>query len=123
MHHGIIPAKMIEVSQKPLRTARIVSDGNCFFRCIAMILTGSQEYHEEMRLLIITYMTSNSSNETLSSLLPQNQSMQTYIMQSKMQFLGEWATDLEITAARVRVRVRVRVEYKNICMELYWNDL
>ena len=29
----------------------ISADGNCFFRCIAMIVTGSQEYHEEMRLL------------------------------------------------------------------------
>ena len=109
VHHGIIPAKMIEVSQKPLRTARIVSDGNCFFRCIAMILTGSQEYHEEMRLLITTYMTSNSSNEKLSSLLPQNQSMQTYIMQSKMQFLGEWATDLEITAASCWLNTKIYV--------------
>ena len=53
LHHGKMQLQMIEVSQKPLRTARISPDGNCFFHCIAMIITGSQEYHEEMRLLMI----------------------------------------------------------------------
>ena len=32
-----------------------------------MIVTGSQDYHEEMRLLVTTYMISNSSNENASS--------------------------------------------------------
>lgn len=109
LHHGKMQPQMIEVSQKPLRTARISPDGNCFFRCIAMIVTGSQEYHEEMRLLITTYMISNSSNEKLSCLLPRNTSMQSYIVQSKMQFPGEWATDLEITAASCLLNTNIHV--------------
>ena len=84
LHHGKMQPQMIEVSQKPLRTARISPDGNCFFRCIAMIVTGSQDYHEEMRLLVTTYMISNSSNEKISCLLPHHTSMQSYIVQSKM---------------------------------------
>ena len=94
---------------KPLRTARISPDGNCFFRCFAKIVTGSQEYHKEMRLIVTTYMIYNSSNEKLSCLLPRNTSMQSYIVQSKMQFPGEWATDLEITAASYLLNTKIHV--------------
>ena len=52
LHHGKMQPQMIEVSQNPLRTATISPDGNCFFRCIAMIVTGSQEYHEEITFLL-----------------------------------------------------------------------
>ena len=82
-----------------------------------MIVTGSQGYHKEMRLLVTTYMIYNSLNEKLSCLLPHNTSMQSYIVQSKMQSPGKWATDLEITAAFLLV------EYKNSCINCYWKDV
>ena len=71
-----------------------------FFWCILFIITGSQDYHEELRLLVTTYMAHNSSNDKLSILLPPNMSMQSYITHSKMhmQSPGEWATEIEITA-------------------------
>ena len=62
-----------------------------------------------MRLHITTYMISNSSNEKLSCLLPRNTSMQSYIVQSKMQFPGEWTTDLEITAASCLLNTKIHV--------------
>ena len=51
-HHGAARNEMIGISQRPIRTGRISADGNCFFRCISFIITGSQDYHEELRLLV-----------------------------------------------------------------------
>ena len=79
-------------------------------QCGYMIVTGSQKYHDKMRLLVKNYMISNSSNEKISCLLPRNTSMQSYIVQSKMQFLE----DFEITAASCLL---------NTCIQLYWKDL
>ena len=75
-HHGATLQVMIGISQRPIRTGRISADGNCYFRCISFIITGSQDYHEEIRLLVTTYMAHNSSNDKLSSLLSPNISMQ-----------------------------------------------
>ena len=36
---------MIAVSPRPLGTARIAADGNCFFRSVSLAVTGSQEFH------------------------------------------------------------------------------
>ena len=91
----------------------ISPNGNCFFRCIAMIVTGSQEYHEEIRLYLLYNLhdISNSSNEKISCLLPRarNTSMQSYIVQSKVQFPGEWATGLEITATFCLLNTKIHV--------------
>ena len=78
-HHGAARNEMIGISQRPIRTGRISADGNCFFRCISFINTGSQDYHEDLRLLVTTYMAHNSSNDKLSILLPPNMSMQSLL--------------------------------------------
>ena len=48
--------------------------------------------------------------------MPRHTSMQSYIVQSKMQFPGEWATDLEITAASCFLNT------KYSCIQLYWTE-
>ena len=71
-HHGAARNEMIGISQRPIRTGRISADANCFFRCFSFIITGSQDYHEELRLLVTTYMAHNSSNDKLyRSFFPQ----------------------------------------------------
>ena len=42
----------IGISQAPLATVRIIGDGNCFFQSLSQVLTGSQDYHEEVCLLV-----------------------------------------------------------------------
>ena len=49
---------IIAVSHRPLATlfcARIAADGNCFFQSVSLAVTGSQEFHEELHLLITAY--------------------------------------------------------------------
>ena len=45
---------MVSVNHCPSSTTRIVPDGNCFFRALSFSLTGSQDYHQEVRLLVTT---------------------------------------------------------------------
>eukprot|EP00731_Ephydatia_muelleri_P025158 Em0017g241a len=51
-----------------ITTARIAADGNCFFGSVSLAVTGSLEFHEELRLLITTYMIHKSTDPMLSSL-------------------------------------------------------
>ena len=44
----------------PQARGRIQGDGNCFFRVLALLITGSQEDHTELRALITTYMSHNA---------------------------------------------------------------
>ena len=90
---------IIAVSHHPLATARIAADGNCFFRSVSLAVTGSQEFHDELRLLITTYMLHKSTNPMLSSLGSPDDSMESYMKRSRMQTLGTWATELEVIAA------------------------
>ena len=56
---------MVPVNLCPSSTVRIVADGNCFFRSLSFVLTGSQDYHQEVRLLVTTYMIDNTGNPAL----------------------------------------------------------
>ena len=64
-----------------------------FSRSLSFVLTGSQDYHQEVRLLVTTYMIDYTGNPQLSSLIQDGERMENYIEQSKMQLLGTWATE------------------------------
>ena len=98
-HPHLTQPSMIAVSHCPLATARIAADGNCFFLSVSLAVTGSQEFHEELRLLITTYMIHKSTDPMLSSLGSPDGSMESYMKRSRMQTLGTWATELEVIAA------------------------
>ena len=91
---------MINVSHCPLATARIAADGNCFFRSVTLAVTGIQEFHEELLLLITTYMIHKSTDPMLShSRGSPDGSMESIMKRLRMQTLGTWATELEVIAA------------------------
>ena len=98
-HPHLTQPSMIAVSHCPLATARIAAGGNCFFQSVSLAVTGSQEFHEELRLLITTYMIHKSTDLMLSSLGSPDGSMESYMKRSRMQTLGTWATELEVIAA------------------------
>ena len=70
-HHS--DPSIMKVSQAPAVTERIKGDGNCFFffRSIALAVTGSQQDHQEFRLLITSYMIHNASSPKLACFLAQ----------------------------------------------------
>ena len=98
---------MIGISQAPLAIGRIKGDGNCFFRSIAQTLTGSQEDHDEIRLMITSFMMHNASK--LSCLLDPHESMEDYMQRTRMQSLNVWATEVEIIAAATMLHTAICV--------------
>ena len=85
---------MYNVSHHPASTTRIAADGNCFFRSMSLVVTGSQDFHHEMRLLITTHMIHASKN-----LISSDESVEQYMKRTRMQSLGVWASEVEIIAA------------------------
>ena len=70
-----------------------------FFWSVSLAVTGSQEFHEELRLLITMYMIHKSTDPMLSSHRSPDGSMESYMKRSRMQTVGTWATELEVIAA------------------------
>ena len=70
---------IINVSHHPV--TRIAADGNCFFRSMSLVITGSHEFHQELHLPITTHMIQN----LFSSLVSSYGSMEQYMEQSWMQ--------------------------------------
>ena len=88
LHHGnhrhSNKPSCIGTTQAPKMTTRIKGDRNCFFRAISQVLTGSQEDHQEVRALVISYMLENAtSNKMMSALLG---SMTTMMQYKNVQF-------------------------------------
>ena len=46
----------IATLEKPSAIRNIIGDGNCYFRCVSFCLTGSEEFHGEVRAMITSHM-------------------------------------------------------------------
>ena len=53
-HSHVQQPIMINVSHHPAATTRIALMETAFFRSISFVVTGSQDFHQELRLLITT---------------------------------------------------------------------
>ena len=95
--HSIQPSR-IEISQATPKTVRIDPDGNCYFRTIAQVVTGSQIDHLKIRNLVTGYMLHQKSHATLLQFMEHNATLSEYLVESKMCDLNTWATDVEIMA-------------------------
>ena len=103
---GFQPGGPDTVLRRPdLRSLRNVeADGNCFFRAISYIITGSETQHLEIREAIISYMLSiehlligHDSTGHANFLVPLNiNSVQQYIDNTGMARNGTWGTDIEM---------------------------
>ena len=86
-------------------------------RSVTVAVTGSQEFQEELRLLITTYMIHKSTDPVLSSLGSPDGSMESYMKRSRMQTLGTWATELEVIAAASLLN------YNNLYICQMWRNI
>ena len=48
---------------EPSMTENIVGDGNCIFRCLSKIITGSQESHSQLRDIIVSFIASEGTTK------------------------------------------------------------
>ena len=82
---------------KPLPTCRTVGDGNCLFRAFSHILTGSQDYHSQIREHIVTFMLDNVllMESVIHNSIPD---VVEHITSHQMAELGKWGTEVELAA-------------------------
>ncbi|XP_014882252.1 uncharacterized protein LOC106943455 [Poecilia latipinna] len=82
----------------PCATENIVGDGNCFFRALSQAISGNQKSHRKIRLAVVNQLQRNSHLYD-SILRSEYSSISQYIAISRMNYVGAWATELEIQAA------------------------
>ena len=70
-----------------------------FFQRLDQVLTGSQDDHEEVRLLVTSYMAHNSMILEVACILDPIETTGKYLKRTRMQSLNVWATEMEIIAA------------------------
>ena len=75
-----------------------IGEGNCLFRCFSHIITGSPDYHYEVRLLIIRHMRQISHLLVGSMLTEVGEDIEAYISDNKMDVLGSYGTSNEMVA-------------------------
>ena len=77
----------------PNHVKSIGGDGNCFFRCLSFVVTGSEEYHAIIRSSIVSHMLKNPD------VMLTGRDTCTYIQDSQMARSGTWASENEIYGA------------------------
>ena len=60
---------LIALDQAPSIRGHIKGDGNCFFRAVAQQITGRQEDHAELRVLVTSNMTHTCSAVLLPDII------------------------------------------------------
>ena len=86
---------------QPKQTHPIGGDGNCMFRSVSYVMTGSQEHHLEVRAKTLEHM------ETIaplvlghirgrSSAMSKFSSVKEYVQYTKMDKQGTWGTEIEL---------------------------
>ncbi|KAK3105087.1 hypothetical protein FSP39_016983 [Pinctada imbricata] len=91
---------------KPKAVENIKGDGNCYFRCLSFALTGSQNVHERVRDVVVTFMTEHTERI-------EKHFGDTYLNDSNMDKSGTWATEAEILASAAYLNTDIYVYAKS----------
>ena len=88
----------VVLTRPNLRTVKnIPGDGNCLFRALAYIITGTQLQHFELRLSILNHM-QTIAHFLLEHHIMHHNSIDDYIADNHMDLPGFWGTDIEMLA-------------------------
>ena len=99
------------ISHQPATTVRIRGDSNCFFRAAALVITGSQEEHQELRAITTTYMQHNAG--ILSCYHNAHEIMDEHLARTDMHSSSVWATEVEIFAVSIILQTTIMLLSKS----------
>ena len=86
----------VSLTPPDMRTIKhIMGDGNCLFRSLAYIITGSEDQHMAIRTAILEHMI-NVAHFILDHHIQGYSSIQDYIRCNDMDQEFTWGTDIEI---------------------------
>ena len=79
---------------RPDKMQKIIADGNCLFRCLSHIVTGTQRHHVAVRLAIIEHL------QRIPGFLGTYgyKSVNDYLNRTNMDKINTWGTDIEMFA-------------------------
>ena len=88
-----------ELKGLPRFRKRMKGDGSCYFRAISFAISGTQEYHDNVRRAICDYIETFPGR--LNAVLQNAHDVRSgceYIQKSEMQKCTTWTTEIEILA-------------------------
>jgi hypothetical protein len=80
----------------PTHVHQIQADGNCLFRALCYVITGSQRQHFKLRSIILTHLRTTDACRNLLGGYITNTTIQQYIAHSCMDQNGVWGTQNEM---------------------------
>lgn len=89
----------------PKHTFTVEADGNCFFRALSVVISGTEDNHLRVRQEITRHVEKHS--EIYRTFLQSRGGMDTYVR--SMRRNREWATDTEIFAAATFLNTTIEV--------------
>lgn len=105
----------------PCTKDKIIADGNCFFRAISQAICGTQKFHRKIRLAVVRQLRKNAAAYQ-SILRTEYSSMAEYLRSSGMQYVGSWATEMEIQAAADCLGVNIYTYFNDRWLEYSCNN-
>ena len=82
---------------RPDEIQNILGDGNCFFRTLSFVITGSQSNHAYIRNAVIQHMF--SIEDIIQRVMATPMSVSNYVAATRINRCGVWASQVEIFAA------------------------
>ena len=95
----------------PRSAQRMLGDGNCLFRALAYGITGSQRQHSIVRRLVVEHLRWIVTTELEQHLYPNficdDDTVEDYIVRTRMDHDGAWGTDKEITVLAHLLQINI----------------
>ena len=112
----------------PWQCEEIVKDGNCFFRCISKILSGSEMHHAILRQELCRFMVTDGSyliQSYMSTKYKNTTTILDHLLSNSMFSNSIWATDVEIVAMSILLKTDIyvaeeRFDEKRSWMKVFW---
>ena len=98
----------------PTHSIDVVGDGACFFRCIALAITGTQDYHFIIRRAVLAHMRANPHIVEGSGVLDGENVyvVEDHIRRTNMESLTSWATQAEIFVTAHMLKTAIYVYHE-----------
>ena len=101
--NGVCPGSSDTPLTRPdmRRNKKIQGDGNCMFRYLSLVLTGSQSHHGAIRAKVVRHMRDNIPTQIMEYIKGRHgydkcKSVDEYVQKSKMDQDGSWGSGVEL---------------------------
>ena len=105
----------------PWQYEHIAKDGNCLFRCLSKIISGSQ-YHPKIRGEIVRFIAKYGKDKLQWYFDILKETRLSYLLRTLMDENGSWRTEVEILAASAILEVNIYVASECNTIRLGFGD-